>query len=405
MLIFIKIAWRNIRRNFYRSVITISSIGIGFASLFFIRSFIDGADHQMVENYTGLISGHIQIHSKGFQDNPGLKKSIRSPLEVTGALVKASGITAVSPRVKEYVLISSAENSGGALLMGVDPEQEVNVTSLHKHIRSGKFVSTDGQIVIGKTLARSLSVGINDKIVVVAQAFDGSLASESYRICGLLDTGAEEMDKGLAIVTLRAADQLFVLDGKVSEFAVRAGSLEKTDKITASIKRSLDPLKYEVLSWKEISPSLLQWIQFDVAFSDFLLLVILLVVAAGILNTLLMGILERVREFGIMLALGTKRRQIVLMIGIESLILGLAGIAAGFALGAGSSGYFAVHGINLSSFSAALDEYYTGSVIYPRISYGYPVIYGTIVLITSLIVSIYPAWRAARLNPVEAIRG
>ena len=126
--------------------------------------------------------------------------------------------------------------------------------------------------------------------------------------------------------------------------------------------------------------------------------------AAGILNTLLMGILERTREFGIMLALGTKRRQIVLMIGLESIALGLIGTISGYIIGAGFSVYFGFNGINLAAFSTALNEYYTGAVIYTRISPGYMIFYGLAVLITSFIISIYPAWRAASLKPVEAIR-
>ncbi len=404
MTTFLKIAWRNILRNIFRSAITVSSIGIGFASLFFIRSFIDGADYQMVENYTGLFSGHIQIHKKGFLENPGLQKSISSPEKIYSILKNTDGIQAVSKRVKEYALVSSAENSTGVLLMGVDPEGEKSVTELYKRVREGSFVSREDEIVIGKSLAKSLNVGLKDKIVIIAQAYDGSLASAAYRVSGLIDTGAEELDKGLAIITLKAAQELFVLDDKISEFAVRMGSHTAVDKTALTLKNSIDAEEYELLTWKEISPALVQWIEFDLAFSNFLLLIVLAIVAAGILNTLLMGILERVREFGIMLALGTKRRQIIQMIGLESLILGFIGIGLGYLLGAGLAGYFSVHGINLASFSTALNEYYTGSVVYTRISYDYPLFYGAVVLLTSLIVSIYPAWRAANLKPVDAIR-
>lgn len=404
MTTFFKIAWRNILRNRYRSLITMCSIGIGFASLIFIRAFVDGADYQMVENYTGLVSGHIQIHQKGFQENMGLQRSIYEPDKISALLKNNPAVVNFSSRIKEYALISSAEHSSGVLLMGVDSQKEKEVSQLYKRIRRGRFLSEDNQIVIGKDLAKLLGVGLQDKVVVIAQAFDGSLASAAYRVCGLLDVGAEEIDKGLALITLGAAQEFFVLDDKVSEFAIRLDSHAEVETTAGELKNNIDSEKYEVLTWKEISPMLVQWIEFDVAFTNFLLLIVLMVVAAGILNTLLMGILERTREFGIMLALGTKRRQIVLMIGLESVILGFIGIAIGYVFGTGLSIYFGLKGINLTAFSTALNEYYTGSIIYTRISPEYMAIYGLVVLMASILISIYPAWRAASLRPVDAIR-
>ncbi len=404
MMTFLKIAWRNILRNRCRSSITIASIGIGFASLIFIHAFINGADYQMVENYTSLLSGHIQIHKMGFQENIGLQRSISETEEISAILKDNPDILNFSSRVKEYALISSAEHSSGVLLMGVDPKKEKRVSELHKRIRKGSFLSNEKQIVIGKDLSKSLNVNLHDKVVIIGQAYDGSLGSAAYRVCGLLDTGAEEIDKGLALITLAAAQDLFVLDNKISEFVIQADSHENVELIASDLKNYIDTQDHEVLTWKEISPILVQWIEFDTAFTGFLLFVVLLVVAFGILNTLLMGILERIREFGIMLALGTKRRQVVLMVGLESIILGFIGIIFGYTIGTSLSAYFGVNGINLAVFSSALNDFYIGSTIYTRISPGHLMIYGPVVLLTSLIASIYPAWRAASLKPVDAIR-
>ncbi|MFH0764075.1 MAG: ABC transporter permease [Candidatus Omnitrophota bacterium] len=403
MKIFLKIAWRNVLRSRNRSLITILAVAIGFASLIFIRAFVDGGDHQMVENYTNLISGHIQIHEQGFQSNMGLDKSINSTVDIITAL-NDPRVRFYSKRIKEFALISSAEHSSGVLLMGIDSAAERDVTELSKRVHTGSFLSDDEHIVIGKGLASSLNVGLGDKVVVMGQAADGSLANEAYRVGGIMDTGTEDLDKGLAIITLPAARELFVMGDKVSEVAVRINDLKNVDAVAGDLKKALGGKSFEILTWKDISPMLVQWIEFDIAFTNIILFVVLLVVAAGILNTLLMATLERVKEFGIMLALGTRRIQIILMIALESLILGSIGTIAGYVIGISLSLYFGVRGINLAPFSKALTDYYIGSTIYTRITPGYLIAYGSIILITCIVVSVYPAWHAASLRPAETIR-
>lgn len=404
MKIFLTIAWRNILRNRNRSLVTILAVAIGLASLIFIRAFVDGGDHQMVENYTDLISGHIQIHKKGFQSNMGLDKSMGDPAGIITVLKKDPRVRSYSERIKEFVLASSAEHSSGVLLIGIDPIAEGRVTQLIKHVRKGSFLSNNDEIVVGKDLASSLNVGLGDKVVIIGQGADGSLANAVYRISGIMDTGTEDLDKGLAIISLKAAQELFVFGGKVSELAIKIDSLEDADTVAEGLKKDLNDISLEILTWKEISPMLVQWSEFDIAFTNIILLVVLMVVAAGILNTLLMATLERVKEFGIMLALGTKRIQIITMIALESLVLGLIGIISGYAIGIGLSLYFGTKGIDLSPFSKALTDYYIGSTIHTRLTPGYLVTYGLAVLITCIAVSIYPAWRAASLRPADAIR-
>lgn len=404
MSILLSIALRNVTRNKYRSAITISAIGIGLACLIFIRAFVDGSHHQMIENYTGLLSGHIQIHSPGFKNNMALENSLKEPESIITSLKNVPQVIVYSLRIKQFVLASSAENSVGILLLGVEPNKEKQITKLHERIRQGNYLSADTDVVIGKDLAKALKVNLNDKIVLVGQGYDGSIASGAYRVCGILDTGAEELDKNLALISLNASQELFGLEGMASEIAIRTISAEHATNTTNLIKQKLNAQNnLEILSWKEISPMIVQWVEFDVAFVNIILFIVLIVVAAGILNTLLMGILERTREFGIMLALGTKRIQIIKMVTLESLILGICGTLIGLLFGILSSLYFSQKGIDLTIFSTALNNYYTGSIIYTKISFNYLFNYCFIVLIASLVISLYPAWRAANLKPVDAI--
>ena len=403
---FLKIAWRNIARNKFRSLITIAAVAVGLAALVFLRAFVDGADIQMVRNYTDLISGQVQIHKLGFHKRMGLERSI-SDIEKLDSLIKSMpDIVAYSKKIKDFVLLGSAEQSSGVLLFGIEPEQEKKVTKLHERIREGEFLSkdNDGQIVLGKTLLEILNVEVGDKVVVMGQAADGSLASAAYRICGVLDTGAEEIDKGIALITLKAAQDLFVMDGRISEFTLRCGEVYELDEAVKQLKSGLDPKVYEILSWEDISPMLKQTLDFDRIFFDIILFIVLMVVATGILNTILMGVLERIREFGIMLALGTKRGQIVLMVTLESLFLGLIGITCGLLLGVLASLYFGRQGIDLSIFGTAFESWYVGSVIYPRLFFRNLWLSSLAVFFISIVASLYPAWKAAKLKPVEAIR-
>jgi len=406
MSTFTKIAWRNITRNQYRSSLTISAVAIGLASLVFLKSFIDGADQQMVENYTSLLTGSIQIHKTGFQKNMGLEKSITEANSIFTALRNITGVEAAAPRVKDYALISSPESSAGILLYGIDPAAEKKLTTINQRLRRGRFLTKEDKdkIIIGKDLSDQLKTDLGDKVVLMSQGADGSLAASAYEICGILDAGAEDIDKNLALITIEAARDLLVLDGKISEIAIAASSLNDIDEIARSIKAKIDINKYEVLTWKEISPMTYQWIQFDQVFTGLILFIVLLVVAAGILNTILMSVLERTREFGIMLALGTKPQQITSMVAAESFMLAGIGVTFGAALGSGLVILLGITGIDLSAISSALNSFYIGSVIYPRLNIADLCVYAGIVLLTSVLVSIFPAKKAAKLSPIEAIR-
>jgi len=406
MRTFILIAFRNILRNKYRSAITISAIAFGLFALIFLKGFIDGADYQMINNYTDLLIGHIQIHAKGFQKSIGLEKTIAGANNLIEKISKNRKIIAHSKRIKDFALISSPENSYGVLLLGIDPEEEKKVSSFHKRIRKGFYLNPQdkNKIIIGKDLAENLKVALEDKVVIMSQAADGSLATAAFEVCGIIDTGAEEIDKNLAVITLSDAQELLTLEDKVSEIVLKISSLKEVDKLTLTLRGQLDTNLFEVLNWKDISPMTYQWLKFDQIFTSLILFIFLIVVASGILNTILMAVLERTREFGIMLALGTKKNQIMFMVAAESFILALTAALIGSIAAILTVNYFGQRGIDLSKFSKALDSFYIGSVIYTRLEWGGFFISLIVVFLTSIVTSLLPAYKAANLKPIEAIR-
>ncbi len=406
MFTFIKIAIRNIIRNKKRSLITISAVGFGLGALIFIWAFVEGAHKQMIENYTSYLTSHILIHRKGYQQKNNLETYIEIPRNILSFLQQRPEIAAFAPRVKAEGLLSSAESSSGVLIFGIDPLQETKVSTLSKRIKQGRFLTPDSHdnIIIGEALAKNLNVGLGDKVVIMSQALDGSIAAGAFRIQGLLDTGVEEIDKGVVLLLLPDSQELFVMNDKISEIAIRLKSVEKAKSVAKKLSRALPASELEILPWQTISPMMQQWIEFDNAFIWIIVIVVMIVVAIGILNTVLMGVLERTREFGILLALGTHHKQIVAMVAWESVFLGIIGSLWGLALGVSLSSYFGKVGIDLSLFTSALNSFYMDAFIYPVIHMGYISVSVALVLFTSILVSIYPAWHAAHLKPVDAIR-
>ncbi len=406
MQTFIKIAWRNITRNKKRSYITITAVGFGLGALIFILSFVEGAHQQMIENYTSVLTSHVQIHHDGFYQKKKLELNITDPQNIKNKLKSLPSLVSVSQRIKAVGLISSSESSAGVRIIGVQPSEEQHVTVIYKRVKKGKHLSENDNdtIVLGAKLARNVDVQLGDKVVLMSQALDGSIAAGAYRIKGIFDTGTDEVDQGLVFITHQAAAELFVMSDATSELAFKTASAKEVSQTVALIRSTLNRPDLEILSWQDISPSFKQWIEFDNGFMWIIVFIVMMVAAIGILNTILMGVLERTREFGILLALGTKQKEIVFIVGWESFFLATLGGFIGIILGVGLTAFFGKVGINLTLFTKALNSLYIDAVIYPQLNVPHAVISIILILTASLIVSIYPAWHAAHLKPMEAIR-
>ena len=405
MTTFIKIAWRNILRSKKRSLITISAVGFGLGALIFIWSFVEGSHKQMIENYTSYVTAQVQVQKKGYQATQKLENYLEHPQEIIRKVKTNPNVIAVSPRIRGEALMSSADSSVGVMVLGINPAAEKQVSVLHKRLKKGKYLSTDDtQIVLGAGLAKNLNVDLGDKVVLMGQALDGSIAGGAYHVAGLIETGAEEIDKGLVLITRKAAEDLFVMNGKVSQIAIKLNDVKNSDRTAAELTTLLHNPQLEILPWRKVSPILQQWLEYDATFVWIIVMIVMVVVAIGILNTVLMGVLERTREFGILQAIGTKGGQIILMVTWESIFLGSIGTVGGFLLGIGLTGFFGQKGIDLSLFTNALNAFYMESIIYPTINWQAVWISVGLVLVTSFVASFYPAWYASRLEPVEAIR-
>lgn len=407
LLIFVQLGLRNLFRHYRRSLITIVMIGCGIAGLMFLRGFADGSYSQAIENFTSIASGHLQIYRKDFSSTMNVELPIEDTASLNEIIRTIPQIKGRSERIMVQALISTATTAQGIVLVGISPTEELKVTRINQFISDGSFFSKYDatSILLGKQLAETLKVALGDKVVIFVQGYQGGMEAATYRIKGFIETGGKDIDARAAFITLEAARSLLNYSGgEISGLVLRAGNTKEVPKIMQSLKPILEQRGYEVSSWDEIGPEMKEWIAFFDAIIEVIMIVVLLVVAVGIMNTILMGVFERTREFGLMAALGTRRSQLMIVVISEATILSFLGICFGVILGTVCIGYFHRVGINLAWYGEIRSQFYLGSHVYPVVSAKFLLKAIIFLSLDSLLVSIYPAWKAASMEPVEAIR-
>ncbi|MCK4385522.1 MAG: ABC transporter permease, partial [candidate division Zixibacteria bacterium] len=325
MRIFLKMAWRNVWRNKRRTLLTVAAIAFAVAISVFMRGLQRGTYEQMINNVIRINTGYLQIHKKGFWENKTLRYTFKPDQHLSEILSSQPRITSFAQRVEADGLASAEENTNGVLIIGVDPQAEAKATTLKEKIKKGIFLSqnTPQGTVIGETLAKNLKVDLGEEITLLVQGFDGSLGAGLYSVEGIFRTGDPGLDGGVVFLNLKAAQELFWLGDRISQVLIFVDDISNLKMATQNLRAELDKNTYEVMPWDELMPELVQMIAFDNASGQLFLMLLILVVAFGILNTVLMSVFERVKEFGVMMALGMKPKKIVGLVFIESTLLSL----------------------------------------------------------------------------------
>ncbi|MFZ1729686.1 MAG: FtsX-like permease family protein [Bacteroidota bacterium] len=398
------IAWRNVWRNRRRSQIVMVSIIVGVVAVMFNDGLSTGMIHQMLDNQIGSHVSHIQIHAKGFNDNRVIQNYVHNPSEVEQALDRTPGVRHWSKRVSTFGLLSSAVNSSGGLIIGVDPIREPGVTSIKASMVEGSYLSgKPHEVVIGRRLADRLQVGLGDKVVGMASTLGGDVGSELFRVAGIFETVSSDFDKMYMFTSLESAQKMLELDGKPLEFAVIVDDISQVDKIAAELRRTLGG-KYEVLSYIDILPLLVAQVEMYSQMMLIIYVIIGLAMVFGIINTMLMSVFERIQEFGVLMAIGMKNSYVFRMVMTEALILAALGTGIGLAIGMLLLLILNSIGINFSMFAEGLTSFGVGAIIYPKLTINSIMSVVIIIPLTALLGSLYPAFKATRLQPVSAIR-
>lgn len=400
----ISMAWRNIWRNTRRTVITVFAVVFAVTIAVFSWCIALGEHEQMINDALRILPGHIQVHAKGYWEDKTIYNSFEPPGALVAALSADERVAAVTTRLSVDCLISSDSNTSGVVLVGVEPKTEFS--EIRNKIIEGEFLPPGDtkSIVVGESLANNLNVSVGDELVILTQAYDGSIGALIFTLSGIFRGGSMEFDRGIALVNIDAAQYLLSMPGLVTELTIMLKQERDTDTVTREIIAQLDPQTHEVMPWQALIPDLVQFVELDNIFGYIYYLMILIVVIFGIMNTILMAVMERYREFGVMMALGTRPKQIVSLILAESVMIALVGIVIGNILGFAVSYYYTQVPIDLSAYSKSMESFGIDPLLYAKI---YPFVFyvtDLIILSATLLSAVYPAVKASRLSPVRALR-
>jgi putative ABC transport system permease protein len=403
----LKLAWRNIWRNKRRSILTLAAVTFAVLMAIGMRGIQMGTYALNIKTAVELFSGYLQVQAKGYNDTPKLSLCFREDKSLKTALEGTKGIQSYSSRVYADGLISFKDNSRGVAIFGIQPGKEKKVTTFVENIDSGKFFTSDSsnEIVVGSQLLKNLNAKIGDEIILLAQGYDGSLGNQKYKIVGTVRLGVQEMEATVVFMGLKSAQSLLAMGNKVNIIAIKANNLNNLKEIKAKLSSKLQNKNLIVLPWNEVNPELQQAIQLDNISGILFLGILIVIVAFGILNTVLMSVTERFREFGVVLSIGMPQKKLTYLVYIETLFIALIGLFFGNLLGYFVNYYLILHPI---VFGGELKKLYELYHFLPELRSSLQIsifIYVSLSIIgISILSCLYPAYRVYKLEPLKGIR-
>lgn len=399
-----KIAYRDLLRNRRRSFLTLLAVALGLAMLMSFNGLIAGTWDEVLQNNIRLKTGHIQLRAPSYEDKKvslQWQDLLNNPEGMADSIKRMSEVKIATPVLWVSTILSTGDESLGLQVFGVDPGSAF-YDPVRDTIVGGEFLSTEDRngIMIGQRLADSLGVGVGDRVNLALVNADGNADEDIFTIRGIFSTGIVSYDESAVFMPLGKAQALARTGDRASAIVVLLNRQDDTNRVAAAIRGN----GVTILTWRDSNQLVLETVALGMNFYMILDAIVMLIVAVIIANTLLMAVFERIREIGILAALGMKGRQIMLMFLFEALILGLAGVALGVILGSGGVAYLSTHGIPLgAAASAAGNNFALGSTMYAKFV---PVTFMWLALWTLifvLVASLYPARFAARQEPVDAL--
>jgi putative ABC transport system permease protein len=398
------LAWKNVWRNKKRSLIILIAIALGLGCGLFASAVMYGMWDSTVNAAIDRDLSHIQIHTEKFKKENLIENYIPDGKEIEEQVSKIKGVKAVSGRTVIDGMAASASSSSGVEIKGIIPDREKEVTSVASSITEGKYFEgvSRNPVVIGKELAKKLDLKLRSKIVLSFQGPDGNIIYAAFRIAGIFETESSIFDKSNVFVKQSDLANLMNSGLLIHEIAIRLNTVQDMDPVVNKLKSEYSSLDVE--TWQQLAPELSLTYETLILELNIFLGIILFALLFGITNTMLMSVMERIRELGVLMAVGMKRLRVFMLIIFETIMLSITGGIIGMILGVVSIAITAQNGINLSLFSQGLSSYGISSHLFPGLpGEFYPILF-VMIIITAILSAIYPAIKAVRLNPASAIR-
>ena len=398
-----QLAWRNLWRNHRRTIIMLSAIVLGTWAMIFMTALMRGMVTDMIKDGISAMPGHIQVHHVDYQDDPSIANLIPiSDTELTAAF-DAAGFRIWASRVRVPAVITSERESRGVTLLGVDPEYERDLTFVNYDEVEGRFLSAsdDTGVVIGRKLSETLDTRVGKRIVLMSQDPDNEIADRGFRVIGLFDANVEAFEESYVFAGKATLQKMLHIEDQVSELVVVGDDYRNVEPLFAQVSALVGD-RAEVRRWTEVDGYLGAMLKVMDGFVLVWIIVIFLALSFGLVNTLVMAVFERVREIGLMLALGMRPILILGQIIVESLLLLALGLFIGTVL-AWATVQPMKGGVDLSIVGEGMEMYGMSSTLTPELLVSDIILANVVVLVLGFLASLSPAWRAAHYEPIEAI--
>jgi ABC-type lipoprotein release transport system permease subunit len=403
----LQIAWRNIWRNPRRTAVILIAVIIGVWSMVFLGALMRGVLEGMIYNGINTLTGHIQIHQTEYPDDPSIDHSIENPAEIEQMIARhLPPDSHWSRRIRVNAVASNARHNRGVTLVGIDPSQEARLSFIGSSITRGRYLKSedDNAVLVGRALAEQFETKLDRKLIIMTQDKKGQIASRAFRIRGIFQDEMEATEKNFVFITHHAAQDMLMLDQAASEIAVHLPEHAIADKTARQLSMLLADQNISVRSWRDALPLLDTYLRMYDSFILIWFVVVFVAMGFGILNTTLMAVFERMREFGLFKALGMRPGRIVRGVLVEAILILFFGMVIGNLMGLTSCWLLSFKGIDLSALAKGVEYAGMSRVIVPMVWFKDIAIANLVVLVLGVLVCLYPALKAARFTPVEAMR-
>jgi ABC-type lipoprotein release transport system permease subunit len=402
-----RLAARNIRRNLRRSVITILAIAMGIAVLDLSLTLRTGSYKEMVHAGVSQLAGHVVLQKAGYQEDRETEDVLAGRQALHDKLVSLHPEGLVTTRSFLGGLLTSSSSPTFASLTAIDPVPEKEISDFDDKLEKGAWLDEDTRgILIGKAMAETLDVDIGDKLVFTGQ-FGPEMNSRLFRVKGVYRTGVDEVDAFSAFIHYTAAEELLQKEDVAHQIAVHLPNAKHTEAASQQTRDAMSAQGLEILAWQDALPEIVNMIKLDVQSNEFINIVLMIIVSMGVLNTMLMAVLERIKELGVLLALGMRPWQLSRMVLAEGLMMGLVGAALGTVLGIAFSYPLVANGLDMSSMmgeGASIAGAINSPVIYGVYDWTFMGYYAALGIVLSILSAVYPAMKIMKMEPIEAMR-